>query len=76
MVFIDAAKALSAGVAAGLADMLMLPFRTTRSGYEWMVVFDLDCNIHGAAAIVVRQPLMPRCLSEGEIDANIKSSQS
>ena len=38
-----------------------------------MVVFDLDCNIHGAAAIVVRQPLMPRCLSDGEIDANIKS---
>lgn len=38
-----------------------------------MAVFDFECNIHGAAVIVVRKPLMPRCLSDGEIDANIKS---
>ena len=36
-------------------------------------VFDFECNISGAAVIVVRTPLMPRCLSDGEIDANIRS---
>lgn len=39
-------------------------------GFE---VFDFECDIHGAAMIVERKPLMPRCLSDGEIDANIRS---
>ena len=36
-------------------------------------VFDFECNIHGAAVIEVRKPLMPRCLSDGETTTNIKS---
>lgn len=35
-------------------------------------VFDFECDIHGARVFVAREPLMPSCLSDGEIDYNIK----
>lgn len=35
-------------------------------------VFDFEINIHGAHIVVQREPLCAGCLSDGEIDANIK----
>jgi hypothetical protein len=34
--------------------------------------FDFDINSHGASVIVSREPLCPRCLSDGEVDANVQ----
>jgi len=35
-------------------------------------VFDFDINIHGANVVVCREPLCSRCLSDGEVDAQIR----
>jgi hypothetical protein len=35
--------------------------------------FDFDIDIHGARVVPAKTPLMPACLSEGEIDWNIKA---
>jgi hypothetical protein len=35
-------------------------------------VFDYEINFSGAR-VVAREPLCPRCLHDGEIDANIKA---
>ena len=35
-------------------------------------VFDCEISIHGAAVVVQREPLCPRCMSDGEVDAQIK----
>ncbi len=35
-------------------------------------VFDYDIDIHGAWVVVRRYPICPGCLSDGEIDAQIK----
>jgi hypothetical protein len=34
-------------------------------------VFDFDIKVDGAAVVVVRDPICPRCMSDGEVDANI-----
>lgn len=33
--------------------------------------FDFDSNFHGATVVAAREPLIPRCVSATEIDANI-----
>ena len=35
-------------------------------------VFDFRVDIHGARVVVIREPLMPNCLTDGEIDGHIK----
>jgi predicted homoserine dehydrogenase-like protein len=35
-------------------------------------VFDFEIDISGARVVVAKDPLMVRCLSDGEIDANVK----
>ena len=35
-------------------------------------VFDFQVNMHGARVVSKGNPLCPRCLTDGEIDANIK----
>lgn len=35
-------------------------------------VFDFDIDISGARVVVVREPLHGGCLSDGEVDANIR----
>lgn len=35
-------------------------------------VFDFDIDIHGARVVVAREPISNACLSDGEIDAQIK----
>ena len=35
-------------------------------------VFDFDIDMNGARVVVVRKPLHGGCLSDGEIDANIR----
>ena len=35
-------------------------------------VFDFDIDINGARVVVVRKPLHGGCLSDGEVDANIR----
>jgi hypothetical protein len=35
-------------------------------------VFDFDIDSHGAAIVVAKEPLCPRCMSAGEVDAQIR----
>ena len=35
-------------------------------------VFDFDIDINGAWVVVVREPLHGGCLSDGEVDANVR----
>jgi hypothetical protein len=39
---------------------------------EKTLFFDFEYDIRGARVVVVRQPLMPPCCSDREIDRNIK----
>jgi hypothetical protein len=34
--------------------------------------FDFEIDIHGARMVPTRDPLCPGCLSEGELDAQVK----
>lgn len=34
--------------------------------------FDFEIGIHGAKVVAAKEPLMPACLTDGEIDYNIK----
>ena len=34
-------------------------------------VFGFECDTHGARLVVVREPIFPACLSDGEIDYEI-----
>lgn len=36
-------------------------------------VFDFEIDIHGARIVVAKLPLMPGCLDDGTIDANIRA---
>ena len=35
-------------------------------------VFDFDSDIHGARVVLRREPICAGCLTDGEIDTNIK----
>jgi hypothetical protein len=35
--------------------------------------FDFEIDIHGARVVAARLPLMPACLDDGTIDANIRA---
>lgn len=35
--------------------------------------FDFEIDIHGALVVWAKDPLHSRCLSDGEVDANIKA---
>ena len=35
-------------------------------------VFDYEIDVHGARVIVQREPLCPGCLSDGEVDAQVR----
>ena len=35
-------------------------------------VFDFDIDINGARVVVAREPISPGCLSDGEVDDEIK----
>jgi hypothetical protein len=49
-----------------------MPYKFSGAWETLMAAFDFQIGPHGARVTAAREPLCPGCLSDGEVDANIK----